>query len=309
MRVICLGGVAALVLAGCGSHPAPEHGGPIPSGSGETDAARGAPADAAVTSPRDGATPDAAVSAPGDARPKGLDAAAVVDGQPAQPPPSSDAGFFGASRCGAELMFCEDFEGDVIDPVRWSYGGGKPDAGTGYAAIDLMRAARGNHALHFHTEMNPKGSGSQVKQRKPEPRLADGFYMRAFMYFAQPIPDHHLNYFYVVDPTPTTGGMFTLGSLDGKLGMVEFGPHNGDRAVTGAPLIVGRWFCVEWQVHPSTSELRTWVDEVEVPALHVTNWSPSQFSNFFMELISSQGSYDMWVDELAYDPQRIGCRR
>jgi hypothetical protein len=221
----------------------------------------------------------------------------------------SDAGFFGASRCaGSSFLLCDDFEADAIDTKRWFYNPGNGGNGSGYAAIDTMRAARGKHSLHFHTEVNTKGSGSQVRARDPQPMLANGFYLRAFMYIGQPIPDHHLNYFNVVAPG-ADGGMFNLGSLDGKLGIVEFGPHNGDHAVTADPLIVGRWFCVEWQVHPSTNEVRVWVDENDVPALHVTDWLPSQFSDFFMELISYQGAYDVWIDELAYDAQQIGCRR
>ncbi|HXI54559.1 MAG TPA: hypothetical protein VNO55_00745 [Polyangia bacterium] len=249
------------------------------------------------------------------------DAARAIDSalapEAAVPEPASDGGasssdgnFFGASRCASgAFMFCEDFEAPALDPARWDYIGGNASNGSGFAAVDSTRAARGGRSLRLHTELNQKGSGAQVKAKQPDPRLGDGFYLRAFLYFAQPVPDHHLNYFNVVDFTAQTGGMFSLGSLDGKLGMVEFGPHNGDHAALGDPLIVGRWFCVEWQVHPAASELRVWVDESEVPSLHVTDWSPSRFTNFFMEFISYQGAYDLWIDELAYDSQRIGCTR
>jgi hypothetical protein len=270
-----------------------------------------------VTADDSTALPEAGATPRPDATPQGVESAApiVSDAKPGvtdvvdSGPPESDAGFFGASRCASgSFLLCDDFEADAIDAKRWFYNPGNGGNASGYAAIDSMRAARGKHSLHFHTEMNPKGSGSQVKARDPQPLLANGFYLRAFMYIGQPIPDHHLNYFNVVAPG-ADGGMFNLGSLDGKLGIVEFGPHNGDHAVTADPLIVGRWFCVEWQVHPSTNEVRVWVDEAEVPALHVTDWLPSQFSEFFLELISYQGAYDIWIDELAYDAQRVGCRR
>jgi len=254
----------------------------------------------------DAGTPVGMVDAAAPVAPDAREAAAVaMDAGP----PESDAGFFGASRCGNnQFLFCEDFEADAINDKRWFYNPGNGGNASGYSAIDKTKAARGSHSLHMHTEVNTKGSGSQVKARDPQPLLGNGFYLRAFMYWGQPIPDHHLNYFNVVAPGPD-GGMFNLGSLDGKLGIVEFGPRNGDHAVTADPLIVGKWVCVEWQVHPQTSEVRVWVDEVDQLPLHVNDWPPSLFTDFFLELISYQGSYDVWIDELAYDPQRIGCRR
>jgi hypothetical protein len=239
----------------------------------------------------------------------GADAHALVpDAAMETSAPVGDAGFFGASRCsGGSFFVCEDFETPALDTNRWFYNPGNGGNASGFAALDKSRAARGKQSLHFHTETNPKGSGSQVKAKSPEPRLANGFFLRSFVYFGQPIPDHHLNYFNVVAPG-NDGGMFTVGSLDGKLGIVEFGPHNGDHAVTADPLVIGRWVCLEWQVHPSTNEVRVWLDESEVSALHVTDWLPSAFSDFFLELISYQGTYDIWIDELAYGPERIGCR-
>lgn len=152
--------------------------------------------------------------------------------------PESEAGFFGASRCGNNpFLLCEDFEAEAIDDKRWFYNPGNGGNASGYAAIDKTRAARGSHSLRMHTEVNTKGSGSQVKLRDPQPLLGNGFYLRAFMYWGQPIPDHHLNYFNVVAPG-SDGGMFNLGSLDGKLGIIEFGPRNGDHAVTADPLIL-----------------------------------------------------------------------
>ena len=102
---------------------------------------------------------DAATPVAPDAR----EAAAVVTDAG---PPESDAGFFGASRCGNnQFLFCEDFEADAINDKRWFYNPGNGGNASGYSAIDKTKAARGSHSLHMHTEVNTKGSGSQVKAR------------------------------------------------------------------------------------------------------------------------------------------------
>jgi hypothetical protein len=224
---------------------------------------------------------------------------------------SFDAGsgdFFGASRCQAgQYSVCEDFEAATFNPALWAY---YPSGGTGYAAVDATRAARGNHSLHFH-------SGAQLHAREKWPFLTSGFFLRAFMYWGQSLPDWHLTYFWVIAPND---GAFTLGSYHDQLGINEFGPRNGDTGVAARDqLPVGRWVCVEWQVAPATNEVHAWMDEAEVPSepanpfqvptMHVTNWPAMQWNEFTLEFITARPSDDLWMDELAIDSKRIGCRR
>ena len=170
---------------------------------------------------------------------------------------------------------------DTINDKRWFYNPGNGGNASGYSAIDKTKAARGSHSLHIHTEMNTKGSGSQVKARDPQPLLGNGFYLRAFMYMGQPIPDHHSNYFNVVAPG-NDGGMFNLGSLDGKLGIVEFGPRNGDHAVTADPLIVGRnGFASSGRFIRQPARCASGSTRSTSCQLHVTDWPPSSVHRLF----------------------------
>ena len=221
----------------------------------------------------------------------------------------SDAGtFFGAARCTSDLLICDDFEGETIDPAIWSYTAG---SGTGFAAVDTTQAARGSKALHLR-------SGVQVHAKDAWPFMANGFYLRAFMYWGQPIADWHRTYFWAIDPSQSAA--FTLGSYHGQLGINEYGPNNGDTGVAARDnLPVGRWACVEWQVNPANDEVHVWVDEAEVPAeaqnpfqvpdMHVTNWAPMMWNELVIEMITSTPTDELWIDSLAVDSARIGCSR
>lgn len=229
-----------------------------------------------------------------------------------QPPAPSDGGdFFGAPRCAAgAFKVCDSFEGTAFDPALWTYY--PPQAGaTGYAAIDGTQSARGASSLHLH-------SGVQVTAKDSWPWLANGFHLRAFMRWAQPVDDWHKTYFWVIDPA--VGGAFTLGSYHGQLGINEYGPNNGDTGVAARDnLPLNRWACVEWQVNPANNEVHVWVDGAEVPAeaqnpfhvpnMHVTNWPPMNWKSFTIEFITAKPTDDMWIDELAIDANRIGCAR
>ena len=45
------------------------------------------------------------------------------------------------------------------------------------------------------------------------------------------------------------------------------------------------------------------------PTMHVTNWPPMPWTSFSIELNTAHSTDEMWIDELALDTKRIGCRR
>src|SRR5207248_2919691 len=118
--VVC----SALGLAGCkGEVPAPP-----PVSAGTEDAA--GKEDAAV-SPSERPAPDAA-----------RDASQKRDTKP-DLPVAPDA-FFGESRCPANVMLCDDFEGNALDPAKWM-----PDLSGGNTwGIDNTVFARGKGSLN-----------------------------------------------------------------------------------------------------------------------------------------------------------------
>ncbi|MFT3712352.1 MAG: hypothetical protein QM817_32295 [Archangium sp.] len=263
----------------------------------------GVPDDAGATQQLDAGIPDAGAS-PDAGIP---DAGPTPDaGTPFEP---SDGGtFFGASRCDSAFTVCDGFEGDTFDSALWVHY--PPPAGsTAFARQDSTQVARGSRALHLR-------SGVQVRAKQQWPWLENGFFLRVFMRWAQPIPDWHLTYIWVSAP----GETFTLGSYHNQFGMNEYGPNNGDTGVASRDVLpVNRWVCVEWEVKPSAQEVHVWMDEQDVPAepqnpfgvpnMHVTNWPPMAWRDFTLEFITAQNTDEMWMDELAISSTRIGCER
>jgi hypothetical protein len=253
-----------------------------------------------------GAADDAAVSKDGTT-PPAVDASdAALDGAGDGIPDSGD--FFGASRCqGGAFLVCDDFEAAALDANRWSY---YPGNGPGMATVDATKFARGKQALHMR-------SPTQITANGKWDFLSAGFYLRAFVFWNQPIGDHHVNYFNAIQPGV---GQFSVGSYDGQLAIIEYGPNNGDQGLGAKDdLPTGRWACIEWQVHPSSNEVEVWMDEADVPTkngypfpgptMHVTNWPPMPWTSFSIELNTAHSTDEMWIDELAIDTKRIGCRR
>src|SRR5262245_56161123 len=117
-----------LTLAGCKAEVPPA---PADEGEGRTSP------DAAVTSSREDAgasdhpAPDAI--SPDTRRGK-------LDMRPYSAP-APDA-FFGESRCPAGVMLCEDFEGNALDPAKWT-----SELQAGMIALDGMDHARGAGSL------------------------------------------------------------------------------------------------------------------------------------------------------------------
>jgi hypothetical protein len=75
-----------------------------------------------------------------------------------------------------------------------------------------------------------------------------------------------------------------------------------------------------WNGRCAGDELvHAWMDEAEVPSeptnpfqvptMHVTNWPAMQWNEFVIEFIKAHPTDDLWMDELAIDSKRIGCRR
>ena len=89
----------------------------------------------------------------------------------------------------------------------------------------------------------------------------------------------------------------------------------------GNPLAVptGEWVCIEWMHKGDTNETRFWWDATEHPSLYTsasqhggnTNaYDLPQFDNVWVgwqEYQTSTESFEMWVDEIAIDKERIGC--
>jgi hypothetical protein len=238
------------------------------------------------------------------------------------------AKFFGASRCAAAgVLFCEDFESGALDAKTWSVTGTAP-------VVDGLQHARGAKALH----VSKTGNGpSYIKETKTFPAAQNTYWGRAFVWFQSLPTAPGMTYahwtFAAASGTGVSGEIRLSGQLQNGANHFGVGTDNrvdpngtGDWTTSdddpkGAPMAVptGAWLCIEWLHAGATNETRFFWDAVEHPSLHTTstvhggNANPyilPQFTNLWIgwdEYQTSTEPFEMWVDEIALDPARIGC--
>jgi hypothetical protein len=228
---------------------------------------------------------------------------------------SSDAGPSSSSSDGGTpttAAIADGFEGTALDSARWTVLGAEghqaPLPTT--AQLDGTRAHRGKQSLHIHDgliETHPPGTA---------------FYGRAWVWFdADPGTGHWMSWI-GVGPGSAQGTEVRYGGHYDILEANYFG--NDDEVISdpqgycsptcsnGVAMPVGRWSCVEFYF--GKDELRFWLDGNEVPTLHVTSWrnQPAPWSPAYdrvrLGFHDFQGqAVDVWYDDVALDPQRIGC--
>jgi hypothetical protein len=236
--------------------------------------------------------------------------------------------FFGASRCAqANVQLCEDFESGKIDPMTWTVVGTMP-------VVDGAQHARGSKALHI-TKM---GNGpSYIKETKTFPEPNNTYWGRIFVYFHSLPTSPGMAYahwtFIAASGTMVSGEIRLSGQLQNGKNLFGVGTDNrvddagtgdwtnSDKDPNNMPLAVptDQWLCIEWLHKGDTNETRFFWDATEHPSLHTTasmhggNTNPfilPHFTNVWMgwdEYQMSTEPFELWIDEIAIDKDRIGC--
>ncbi|MGK4003755.1 hypothetical protein WMF31_14080 [Sorangium sp. So ce1036] len=76
----------------------------------------------------------------------------------------------------------------------------------------------------------------------------------------------------------------------------------------GVKLVANTWYCLEFYYNGPGREVRVFVDDTEVDALHVTDWGPYDYKFFKFGFEKYHGgAKTMWYDDLALGTERIGC--
>ena len=236
--------------------------------------------------------------------------------------------FFGASRCAqANVQLCEDFESGTLDTTTWSVNGTAP-------VIDGLQHARGNKALHITKVGN---GASYIKETKTFPEANNTYYGRMFAFFKSLPTNPGMTYahwtFIAASGTGASGEIRVSGQLQNGKNLFGVGTDTGtnpngsgdwtnsDKDPGGAPLAVpmGQWVCIEWMHKGDTNETRFWWDATEHTSLYTSasmhggNANPyilPSFTNVWLgwqEYQASTETFEMWIDEIAIDKDRIGC--
>lgn len=247
--------------------------------------------------------------------------------------------FFGESRCAAaKLQFCEDFESGTLDAATWKTGG-KP-------MIDELQHARGKKALHISQDGNG-GQNIKTSKPFPAMNgryWGRAFvYLNAMPHFSQD-PDS-LSYSHwtilaatgaIVDGEVRIGGQLQKRYQNANpLNFWGVGTDNRNQAEgsgdwtnadddpkgAAKPVTEKQWSCLEWMGDYMTDETKFFLDGVEHPSLATTPTTkhggnadkPFLLPEFnaiwfgWAEYQPTTQKFELWYDEIAIDPERIGC--
>jgi len=303
--------VGLLLLAGCEQ------------GSGS----RGAPPTEVPGEPDTGQAPTAALDAlAADRAP--VPAADAPSGGPAIEGADAAAPDAPPAVTGCRFAFCEGFEaygdGEVPDPALWAQKATK-------ATVDGGHVRRGTKALHVPPLLH---DSVYVRETRTFPTLGKAFYARLFLWvekepIEKPSNLYHWTLIEAAEREDGTGKQVRLGGhIEARFpgDWLRFNyeshaptdPHETGLSDKGALVPPGRWHCIEIYFDMTKQEARVWLNGMERPMLHWLNNMPDKpmfqfpaeikaLSFGWTEYQPPQTPFEVWLDEIAVDGQRIGC--
>lgn len=232
--------------------------------------------------------------------------------------PPSDLHDVAATACPiAGTTLCEGWESGI--PAIW-----RPDTDNtvhSTVIVDSVHTFRGVNALHLHTDAKAGGIYTQTDLAETTTFPMATSYMRTYVYLpsaTEPL-DSSILTLYQSNAEPYEDAYLTLDS-GGHLTFVDTVANSSPTLSAPTAMPTDRWVCLEWSFTDQATDmagdsgaLDVWVDGAEVPALHATmnvaSWPP--FSEFALTLNNQSDARpsgsDIWFDELAIGPARIGC--
>jgi hypothetical protein len=230
--------------------------------------------------------------------------------------------FFGDSRCSDDFYLCEDFETGGLDTGTWSTMGAAP-------TLDTTRAARGERSAHFHSTDNGL---MLIRTTEIFPVANNNYFGRLFVWFdALPSAPQWAHWTIAGAQGDGDAEIRVGGQFDGQINRFGVGTDHG---ATGdwtrldedsdEPVPVRTWLCVEWQHDGAADETRMWIGGVERPSLRTTpddhggddaeEYLLPEFESAWVGFWQyatgvTPEEFDVWIDEVALDGERIGCER
>ncbi len=236
------------------------------------------------------------------------------------------AEFLGASRCAnSGLLVCEDFESNTIDLTRWQIAKVVPNV------VELVgdQAARGKKSLHVRTQNNM----AYVSTKKPFPIADNTYWARMFVRVARFSTVSYAHWTMAEAAGKGDGSLIRVGGQyasnvsQNRWGVgSDRGPtgdwttHDADPAGKPTQPPVNTWVCLEWLHDGANDVTKFFVDAVEHPSLGTTKdkhggnkvpYVMPEFQSVWFGWHQYQGDsmpFDVWIDEIAIDGNRIGCK-
>ena len=240
------------------------------------------------------------------------------------PSPGGRFGLGGASRCdNGAFSVCESFESAALGataPAGWSF------AGYGNRTLRIVEdeSARGERALRVDIDAN-QGAVVGMLARGDLGALGQRHFGRSFLKIQAPAPTGfvHFDAFEARGNFNGQANMVRWASTGTNVGTtssnwswiynVQSTDHGefGSEGPRSAHPREGDWMCLEWLMDAAAQEARFWFDGTEVDYLHIDTERAEipvfDTFNIGFQKFQQTGAWTVWVDEVAFDDQRIGC--
>jgi len=240
------------------------------------------------------------------------------------PDPGGTFGLGGDSRCAsAGLAICEGFESTALGSSAVP---GWLPAGYGNRTLQVVdvEKARGARALQVDVAEN-QGAVVGMLSRGNLGALSARHFGRSFLKIQAPAPTGFVH-FDVFEARGSFNGQDNLvrwASTGTNVGTgssnwswiynVQSTDHGefGSEGPRSAHPREGDWMCLEWMMDSGAQEAQFWMDGAEVDYLHIDTERSEipAFTNFNIgfQKFQQTGAWRVWVDEVAFDAERIGC--
>src|SRR5450755_608997 len=195
----------------------------------------------------------------------------------------------GAGCSASGLLFCDDFEQLAAGPVQnagpWTTAYIGPDAPT--IVVDATTPAHsGTHSVMVHAPVTDFQSFLIYHDATVLPRAPGDFYLRTYVRLGRDMAADH-NAYMVFDrfATPGGGAAVRLGEQAQMLSLTVGGDAHGSLSnskfsqdsVLGAHFIANTWACLEGYFNSTQPEIDFWLDGVEIPDFHHTDWPADNY--------------------------------
>ena len=255
-----------------------------------------------------------------------------------QPADSSDSGstgngerdfgperdeFFGDSRCAdADVLLCDGFEDGEIDESVWEI------VASGGGSVELVtdESARGGQSVHIRAN-NGRGF---LRNSSVFPVNGDRYWGRMFIRVDR-FSTEAWAHWTIAEASGEgdgslirVGGQYNTNQGENHWGVGSDGGPTGDWTThdqdRSSDPPEDTWICVEWLHDGATDEAQVFIDAVEHPSLATTSDThggndvaydlPGFTSVWFgwWQYQSDPTAFDVWIDEIAIDTERMGCK-
>jgi len=223
----------------------------------------------------------------------------------------------GGNPCAARtgLRFCDDFEskaaGTFPTAAPWVLQGGT-------VTIDATTPAHsGSKSVRVHATDTDYDTLFVLHDATILPAPNGRFFLRAYMRLSRAMAGGH-NTFIIADPYAMqgTGNNLRIGEMNAMLMYTIMGDGHGalsnqnfyNDGKPGVAFAPSTWVCLEVLIDHARPEIDVWVDGVEVPDLHHTDWALDTYDSLRFGFEKYAGpAIDIWYDDIAIGTERIGC--